>query len=265
MATKNSIFHRTNTDNLISNLRGEVGEIVESWILMRELLITSKSLRTGDSKKDFSSPEYLKLLRIIDKFKNDIISRLSELSEKKVGQVNFNFATRKLSILEKETESYQRFIIDNKFLNLRHEYISHKNLPPTWKEHKAPYRISNLTILKGIAKALMLMKEFDKVYLGVRAKFLWYEMRKRRYDFSLPFSSYLLLPHLKLTEKIRIRIAKIEESEGKKIWENDLVKINGHSTPIKLYKELGLIKIENNLIALPEYPISAIKNIDLVV
>jgi hypothetical protein len=34
---------------------------------------------------------------------------------------------------------------------------------------------------------------------------------------------------------------------------------------LKLYKELGLIKIENNLIALPEYPISAIKNIDLVV
>jgi hypothetical protein len=70
--------------------------------------------------------------------------------------------------------------------------------------------------LKGIAKALMLMKEFDKVYLGVRAKFLWYEMRKRRYDFSLPFSSYLLLPHLKLTEKIRIRIAKLKNRKGKK-------------------------------------------------
>jgi hypothetical protein len=83
MATKNSIFHRTNTDNLISNLRGEVGEIVESWILMRELLITSKSLRTGDSKKDFSSPEYLKLLRIIDKFKNDIIRGYLNCQKKK--------------------------------------------------------------------------------------------------------------------------------------------------------------------------------------
>lgn len=264
MGSKNSNFHRTNVDNLISNLRGEIGEIVDSWILMREIFITTQKIRTGDIKKDFSSPEYLKLLRIADKLKSDIIARLSELSEKKVGQINFHFASQKINTLIKETKNYQDFIKEKKFMNLRHEYISHKKLPATWEEHRAPYRISDLTILKGIAKALILMKGFDQVYLGIRSKFLWYEMRKKRYDFSMSGSGYTLLPYLKLPEKIRIYIAEIEESEGKSIWEDDSVNINGHLTPIKLYKELGLIKIGSNLIALPEYPIIGMKNIDFV-
>lgn len=261
MGNKKSTFHRTEIDNLISNLRAEVGEIVESWILMREIFHTSKKYRTGDLDKDFRSPDYLKMLRIIDKFKNDIISRLSELAEKKTGQINFDFASRRLNVLEKETESYQRFIIDKKFLNLRHEYISHKKLPPTWEGHKAPYRISDIIILKAISKALILIKGFDRIHLGARSKFLWHEMRKKRYDFSLPYSGYSLLPYLKLPEKIRIYISKVEESEDKKIWEDDSVDINGQPTPVKVCKELGLLKIGNGIIVLPEYPILSISNI----
>jgi hypothetical protein len=128
MGSKKSNFQRTDVDNLVSNLRGEVGEIIDSWILMREIFVTSLKIRTGDSKKDFSSPEYLKLLRIIEKFKSDIIARLSELSEKNFKQINFHFASQKLAALIKETKNYQDFIKENKFMNLRHEYISHKKI-----------------------------------------------------------------------------------------------------------------------------------------
>jgi len=262
MGSKNSNFQKTGIDNLISNLRGEIGEIVDSWILMREIFVTSRKIRTGDTKKDFSSPEYLKLLRVIDKFKNDIIARLSELSEKKVGQINFDFASQKLNTLIKETKKYQDFIKEKKFMNLRHEYISHKKLPATWEEHRAPYRISDLTILKGVAKALILMKDFDQVYLGVRSKFLWYEMRKKRYDFSMPFSGYTLLPYLRLPGKTRIYISKIEEEQGKEIWKDESIKINNHSALVRVYKELGLVKLGDQLIALPEYPVITIKNIE---
>ena len=31
-------IHNTDLDNLVSNLRGEVGEIISSWGLMRDLL-----------------------------------------------------------------------------------------------------------------------------------------------------------------------------------------------------------------------------------
>ena len=45
-----STFGKTATDNLISHLRGEVGEIIASWILMRDYIILSNE-KYGHKKR----------------------------------------------------------------------------------------------------------------------------------------------------------------------------------------------------------------------
>lgn len=149
----NSKFVKTNTENLISNLRGELGEIIVSWILMRDFIMISNKIRPADLKEQMQNKDINRIKIIIEKFKNDTISRLSELGQDKVGQINFYFASKKLSILKEEVVEYEYFIKRNKFRDRRNQYISHKQLPPTWEGHRAPQRISYLTILRGIAKA----------------------------------------------------------------------------------------------------------------
>jgi len=50
-----STFKKTVTDNLISNLRGEIGEIIASWILMHDYIIISKQLSSPDIKEDLDN------------------------------------------------------------------------------------------------------------------------------------------------------------------------------------------------------------------
>jgi hypothetical protein len=47
----------TETDNLLSNLRGEIAEVVTCWILMRKFMVSGTRLRSGDINKDLSNPE----------------------------------------------------------------------------------------------------------------------------------------------------------------------------------------------------------------
>ncbi len=123
---------------------------------------------------------------------------MSELSHKSYGKVNFFFATSKVKSLESEFKDFEKFIKDNHFKINRNQFISHKHLPPTWDEHQAEHRISYLTTLKGIAKALILMKKIDSIYLGEISNQQWHKIRKKRYEYSIPAkASYLLLPYLK--------------------------------------------------------------------
>ncbi|MDX2445013.1 MAG: hypothetical protein QNK30_14555 [Bacteroidales bacterium] len=153
-----STLKNVETDNLISNLRGEVGEIIQSWTLMRDFYIISNELSCGDSLQDLKNQEFNKINLIKKKFKDEITSRLSELSHKSNGKVNFYFATNKLKSFESDFKDFEKYILDNHFKTNRDEYISHKKLPPTWNEQKSEHRINYLTILKGVAKALILMK-----------------------------------------------------------------------------------------------------------
>ncbi|MNY56600.1 hypothetical protein D3C86_1926950 [compost metagenome] len=71
-------------------------------------------------------------------------------------------------------------------------------MPPTWQEYQAEYRITYLTILKALAKALILMKKIDRVHIGEDSNEQWNKMRKKRYDYSMPAKAgYLLLPYLR--------------------------------------------------------------------
>ena len=191
-----STFKKTAIDNLISNLRGEVGEIIASWILMRDYMIISKQLSSPNIKEDIDNQELVRIHITIDVFRNDIISRLSELSEKTFSQVNFYFASQKLKILQSEVLEFQKYIKNSKFKDRRNEYISHKKLPPNWEDHRAPHRISYKTLLRGIAFSVILMKKFDSYFLGPIAKKQWMILRKKRYNLTSPPSvAFILLPY----------------------------------------------------------------------
>jgi hypothetical protein len=193
-----SIFQTTETNNLISTLRGELGEIIQSWTLMRDFYLLSNQLRSDNFLENIDNQQLNKINLIKNKFQDEIVSRLSELSHKSFGKVNFYFATNKLKALDTEFKDFEKFVKENNLKAKRDEYISHKKLPPTWDEHQAEYRITYLTTLKGIAKALILMKKIDRIHIGENSNQQWIKMRKKRYDYSMPAKAgYLLLPYLR--------------------------------------------------------------------
>jgi hypothetical protein len=75
---------KTGSDVLVSNLRGEVGEALTAWVLLRHFMASAKKLQTDDLA-------FLWLMR--GKLENELIARLSELADKKVGRTNFYFAS----------------------------------------------------------------------------------------------------------------------------------------------------------------------------
>ncbi|WP_027125404.1 hypothetical protein [Gelidibacter mesophilus] len=64
-----SIFKRTETENVISNLRGEVGEIIQSWTLMRDFYVLSNELQTDNLMENRTNQELNKINLIKKKFK----------------------------------------------------------------------------------------------------------------------------------------------------------------------------------------------------
>ena len=45
----------TQLDNLISNLRGEVGEVITSWVLLRHMIARQRELTSDDVAKDLAN------------------------------------------------------------------------------------------------------------------------------------------------------------------------------------------------------------------
>jgi hypothetical protein len=165
ISNKKLRIHNTDIGNLISNLRGEVGEIIFAWVMMRNFLAQSTKLRTTDIQKDLDDPQLVMLNALADKLSDEIVARLAELAEQKVGRLTFYFAHLKLNKLEKETIEFSRFIDKNRFHEKRNYDISHKELPEKWMDHK-PIYIPYSNIVQGIVLALRLMKKIDALHLG---------------------------------------------------------------------------------------------------
>jgi hypothetical protein len=150
-------LHNTQTDNLISNLRGEVGEVISTWVLARGLMAEAAALRTGEIEKDFENKTLATLHVLEDKLTDEIVARLSELAERKIGRLNFYFAHRKLGALETEVEQFHHYVDKSGIKHKRNHDISHKELPEKWTDHRfvsIPYP----TLVKGVVHALRLMK-----------------------------------------------------------------------------------------------------------
>ena len=261
MSNKKLRVHNTETDNLISNLRGEVGEIVTSWVLMKNLMFQASSLRTNDIEKDIENQQLIFLDVLVDKISDEIIARLSELAEIKVGRLTYYFVQEKLSGFHKEVQNFASFVKKNGFDKKRNHDISHKELPEKWSDHKMlniPYPV----IVAGIVKALRLMKIIDSVHLGPRSKYLWREMRKRRYKLIAPPKvAYMLLPHIWLSGDERIQIIQEEISAGYDVWVDMQVKINGVDRIVKTYGQMGALNINGKVLVFPE-PFVELSSID---
>jgi len=223
----------------------------------------AESLKTSDIKKDIENHQLNMLQIMIDKLENELIARLSELAEQKIGRLTFYFVQEKLHKFDQEVKEFHRFIKKKRFHEKRNYNISHKVLPEKWTEHNnihIPYK----TILKGIMLALRLMKKIDAESLGPSSKYLWREMRKRRYSPMVPVKvSYLLLPYLNLSEEDRKKIIIEEMHEGNIIWESVKAKVNGEEKIVIICKKWGAILIEpGRALVLDKYPLQELHKIN---
>jgi hypothetical protein len=106
MGSKKLRIINTETDNLVSNLRGEIAEVVTTWMLMRHFMASAASLQTDDVTKDFGNPDLAFRYVLRDKLEDELVARLSELAEEKIGRLNFFFAAEKLGRLHQETADF---------------------------------------------------------------------------------------------------------------------------------------------------------------
>jgi hypothetical protein len=219
MSSQKLRIANTQLDNLVSNLRGEVGEVITSWVLLRHLMAQARDLHSEDVATEMANQNLSFVSMLRSKLADEIVARLSELAERKIGRLTFYIASVKLGKLEGEVREFNDFIVKRQpFDKKRNREISHKELPEEWSQHAQiviPYKV----LLRGIGKALRLMKKIDAVVLGPSAKYCWREMRKGRYQLLNPSSAaYLMLPHLNLSEATRKQVIIDEMAEGRCVW-----------------------------------------------
>jgi len=255
---------RTDTDNLVANLRGEVGEVITTWLLMRHFMNAAAQLGSGDVAKDLGNRDLLFVNLLADKLCDELVARLSELAEEKVGQLTFYFAARKLGCLADDAEAFTRYVIKERIRDKRNRDVSHKQLPEQWSGHRMlhiPYKVR----VRAVALALRLMKRIDRYVLGASAPYVWREARKRRYTFmSPPRVGYMLIPHLYLSGEDRIRILSEELNKGAQVWSPMPTKINGQPATVLACKEWGILLLGDRLMALDQYPLINLANIEAV-
>jgi len=252
----------TEMDNLVSNLRGEVGEIITTWTILRYLMAEEGRLSSGDLSNDLKDQNLMFISILKQKMHDEIVARLSEMSTAKIGRLTFHFAAAKLNALHTEEDSFRQFIQRERFEEKRNYDISHKELPEQWSDHQLlsiPYR----TLLRAVARASALMKKIDRLALGPSAPYLWREMRKKRYSVMNPPSSmYLLLPHLRLSNEVRSKIVMREMEEGREVWSEVRTKINGLETPVYVCKKWAAVLLGDRILCLDQYPLQELSQIN---
>jgi hypothetical protein len=255
-------IHNTQLDNLISNLRGEVGEVITSWVLLRYMIAKERELSSDDIARDMRNESLIFVSILRTKLADEIVARLSELAEAKIGRLTFYFASQKLKALAVEVEGFSDFIVREKFQQKRNLDISHKNLPEQWAEH-GPNVIPYRTLLKGVVRALRLMKTIDVIVLGPAGKYLWREMRKKRDQLMAPASAmYMMLPCMNLSPEIRQRVIMEEMAEGRQVWSEMTTTINGQETRVSVCREWGAFLLLGGMVVLPHYPLQGL-NIEI--
>lgn len=225
-------------------------------------MASASQLQSPDPAGDLANKELAFLWLLKGKLSNELISRLSELADEKIGRTNFYFATRKLKKFETEAAAFSKFITKNKLSQKRNQEIAHREQPEQWFEDREihiPYR----TLVKATAMALRLMKRIDRSVLGPAAPFLWRQARKKRYDLSgLPRAMYMLVPYFHLPGDERIRIAEEEQREGKIVWSELETTVDGKPAKVLACKEWGLLLLGDRCLALPQYPLQKLDSID---
>lgn len=168
MANERLKIARTDLANLVANLRGEVGEVITTWLLMRNFMAQAARLASGELEKDVANRDLLFLNLLADKLRDELIGRLSELAEAKVGQLTFYFAAKTVGRFAVEAAAFTDFVVKHRIRDKRNRDISHKQLPERWSDHRhieIPYRI----LVRAVVLVLRLMKRMDRHVLGPAA------------------------------------------------------------------------------------------------
>ena len=254
---------RTDRDVLVSNLRAEVGGAITTWVMLRHFMSQAASLRSSDPSEDIGNRDLAFLDILTQKLEDELIAKLAELGDEKIGRTNFYFASQKLKVLGDETKSFSKFVVSRQLRQKRNQEIAHREQPEQWFEDRSihiPYR----TLLRSLGMAVRLMKGFDRVHLGPASPYLWHEARKKRSVLIAPARSmYLLLPHFRLSPETRIAVALQEQAEGTVIWSELKTVVNGNERSVLANKEWGLIYLSpSRYLALPEYPLQRLDSID---
>ncbi len=251
----------TELDNLISNLRGEVGEIITAWVIMRQFMDRSRQLASPDPGKNLANPEYAFVNLLVDKLRDELIGRLSESAKNKIGQLNFFFAARKLKAFDAEAITFEKYIVKQEIRRKRNRDVSHKELPEKWSDHRdlhIPYKV----LLRAVAMALRLMKQIDRKVLGPSSPYCWREARKHRYTYmSPPRAGYMLVPYMGLSPDDRVKILQEELREGAEAWSEMDTTIDGQPAKVLACKKWGIVAIGSRLLVLPHYPLQQLANI----
>src|ERR1700694_3583440 len=174
MANEKLVLARPDTDNLMANLRGEVGEVITAWLLMRHFISAARRVQAGDLDKDLKDKNVQFGNLLADKLSDELVGRLSELADNKIGRLTFHFAVRKLQVFNGEAKAFTEYVVKTKIRDKRNRDVSHKELPgqrPDRKYLHIEYRV----LLRAVALALRLMKRIDRHVLGPAAPFLWKE------------------------------------------------------------------------------------------
>jgi hypothetical protein len=170
---------------------------------------------------------------------------------------------RHLRQLQDEVKAFSNFITREKFQQKRNLDISHKELPEKWAKH-GPTVIPYRTLRRGVGHALTLMKTIDGIVLGPAAKYLWREMRKKRYQLMAPASAvYMMLPYMNLSPEIRQRVIMEEMAAGRQVWSEMTTTINGQETKVSACREWGALLLGVRMIVLDQYPLQQLNSINV--
>jgi hypothetical protein len=222
------------------------------------MITEQRKLTSDDFAKDIANENLTFVSMLRTKMADEIVARLSELAEPKVGRLTFHFAATKLGKLDSEVRAFRTFITREKFKQKRNLDISHKALPERWAQH-GPISIPYRTLLRGVSHALRLMKKIDCVVLGPAAKYLWPEMRKKRYQIMEPASVvYMLVPYLRLSPEIRQKIILEEMAEGRPTWADMKATINGQQMTVSACRQWGAFIFDGRITILPDYPLQSL-------
>jgi hypothetical protein len=111
---------------------------------------------------------------------------------------------------------------------------------------------------------LRLTARIDGIVLGPAAKYLWREMRKKRYGLMAPASAvYMLLPHMNLSEEIRQRVILEEMAAGRPVWSEMTTTINGQEAKVQVRREWGALLLPGRIIMLNAYPLQKLDSINI--
>lgn len=190
-----SKLSQTEPDKLISHLRSEVGEIIQSWVIFNIYGFKIREIQTKDLNKDFNDPNIQLLHLVQSKFREDIILRLSELSSTNYNTVNFNYAADKFKIQKTEVKKFRDYLERNHLIFSRNMNIAHKVMSPRWDQLDPSPIIKRRVLTRATAWAVKIMKRFDKEQYGEDYLRIWRLERNRRYEFDMPANvKYMLLP-----------------------------------------------------------------------